>query len=108
MKKYDYKRVLKNILILFVSFFILWLVISLYVDFSHSVSFNFGSVETNDTIFWDMKTSLFFSLMQSLVYIPLLVLAGLIKMKERNKIILAFVITIIATLVYLMMNFSIY
>ena len=97
MKKYDYKRVLKNILTLFMTFFILWLLLSLYCDWS---------VLNSYSLFWDIKTSLLFSAMAGIVYVPFLVLAGFIKMNEKTKLTLAFILSVVTTIIYIIKNLS--
>lgn len=111
MKKINLKSFLKNCLIIFTINFLLLFIFQIFQDnkfYSTYSSEDYSRFfSTMEIILWDFKMSLYFTCMESIIFIPTLLILEKVNIKNIIRIIITYIILFVAIILYLLKNFSI-
>lgn len=110
-KKDRIRQNLLNFIIIFIICFLFIFIFQAYEDYNYySVYPKEELVEffsMKDTLLWNLKQSLYWSIMQMIIVIPILAILEKTKFKNNVKIIITLVLTFIISFICLMLNLTI-
>jgi len=103
------KRVLLNTLYIFLLAILYFFTFQTYQDYNYYRTYyqgNFiGFLSMRNVLIWNFNRALYLSIMQSVIYIPILILLEKSKMQNMSKIILTLTLTFFITIIYISINF---
>ena len=105
------KSILKNVLIVFAVCFTILLIIQLKQDYEYYSVYDKGDLKEwfsmSDTIMYDMGQAFSYSLVLSLISIPILSIMQFVSKKNIVRILIGIAAVIIFAIVYFILNFEI-
>lgn len=108
MVKFNYKKFLINVLIVYSVCFILLFLFLLHQDYEYYSVYDREELmeffSMKDTILFDFRQTLSFSIRQMIIYVPVLAVFEKIKMKRWLKIILTLIITGILSFFFILFS----
>lgn len=111
MKEYSAKRVFLNSLIVFAIFFTLSVVYDLKRDYAFYSAYDKETLSSffsmKDELWFIVRSSLYWTLQQAIIFVPILLILELTKMKNIFKIILTVVITAIVSIIFIFTHLQI-
>lgn len=110
MKNFNFKIFLFNCLFIFTINFLLSFIFQIFQDYKYYSVYSQEEFSRyfsmQKIIFWDFSQSLYYTFMESTVFIPILLALEKINIKNFIKIIMTYIILFIAIIIYLLKNIS--
>ncbi len=105
------KNILSNSIIIFIICFLFLFIFQVYQDYNYYRVYSkeelaeFFSIK--DTVLWNLKQLLYWSITQMIIVVPILAILEKTKIKNSIKIMITLILTFIISFIYIILNFTI-
>ncbi len=104
------KNIILNCVIVLAISFLLLFVYQLYENYNYYSEYSKEELakffSMKETILFNLKQSLYVSISQMIVFVPALTILEKVKIKRFSKIVLALVLTVVVTYIYMLSTFK--
>ena len=105
------KKILLNSIIIFIICFLFLFIFQAYQDYEYYSVYNKEDLaqffSMKKVLLWDLQQSLYWSIRQMIIFVPILAILEKTKFKNIAKLIITLVLTFIISLIYIMLNLTI-
>ena len=105
------KKILLNSAIIFIICFLFLFIFQMYEDYNYYSEYPKEELEEifsmKDTLLWNLKQSLHWSISQMIIFVPILTILEKTKIKNIVKIVITLVLTFIISFIYMIFNLTI-
>lgn len=105
------KKILLNSIIIFIICFVFLFMFQAYQDYEFYSVYSKEDLEQffsmKNVLLWDFNQSLYWSIRQMIIFVPILAILEKAKIKNIVKIIITLVLTFIISFVYVLLNLTI-
>ena len=105
------KKILLNSIIIFIICFLFLFIFQTYQDYEYYSVYNKEDLaqffSMKKVLLWDLQQSLYWSIRQMIIFVPILAILEKTKFKNIAKLIITLVLTFIISFIYIMLNLTI-
>lgn len=109
--KENIKKILLNSIIIFIICFLFLLIFQAYQDYEYYSAYSKEDLaqffSMKKVLLWDLQQSLYWSIRQMIIFVPILAILEKTKIKNIVKIIITLILTFIISFIYIMLNLTI-
>ncbi len=105
------KKILLNSAVIFIICFLLLFIFQSYETYNYYSEYPKEELaeifSMKDTLLWNLNKSMYLSIMQMIIYVPILTILEKTKIKNIFKIVITLIVTFIISFIYMICNLTI-